>query len=1028
MKSEINFDSAHFWENPKVFAIGQEKPHANMFPYEDFSFSKENKKEYSSRFKSLNGLWYFKYSDRPDRRPSNFQKQSFDTSAWDQINVPANWELEGFGVPIYVNDRYPFPKNPPYIPHDDNPVGSYKKTFTVPDNWQGRQVFIHFGSVKSAAHFWINGQWIGYNQDSMTPIEFNITEHLIKGENTVAVEVYRWCDGSYLECQDFWRLSGIQREVYLFSRNAIYIQDYFVKADLTSDYNDGILDLNVSIQNTNNQLWNGTVECEIFDNNNDLFFTKTIGIQSTSENSLFSIKEHLPKPLKWTAETPNLYQFSLKLIDQEKNILEVIHSKIGFRKVEIMNAQLLINGKAITIKGVNRHEHDEVTGRVISEESMILDIKLMKQYNINAVRNSHYPNKARWYELCDEYGLYVIDEANIETHGMGSNYSTPYDASVHPCNLSEWKSAHLDRVSRMFERTKNHPSIIIWSLGNEAGNGPNFKAAYQWIKSKDTTRPVQYEQAGEEENTDIVCPMYPTIEEIEKYAKKNPKRPFIMCEYAHAMGNSVGNLIDYWNLIQKYPTLQGGFIWDWVDQGIAAYTKEGEKYWKFGGDFGATHIPSDGNFCINGLLFPDRTPHPAIWEVKKCYQSINFKVIDLKKGIIEISNDFDFISLSDFHINWEVSSEEGNICSGLLKDLTIDAGYSSQFQIDYQFDLNPSIEYFLNLQAIFSKEDDKSIPFGHEVAKEQFLLQSPSRKESNDFFSEKELSISEINESYQISGENFVIQISLATGLLTSYSYRGTQYIDEPMRPNFWRAPNDNDFGNTMPERTKIWRYAGQNHTLKDIKLVKQSKHQVIINTTLILPDVDCSFKMKYSITNNGVLSIDCYFEPGSMQLSELPRLGLYFKTNSSFTKIKWFGRGPFENYIDRKHAAHIGLYEKEVDHMSHDYISPQETGNREDTRKLILKNTNGAQLEISGSPKFSFSTLYYSPETLTQEKRGILHHIELQKENAVSVCLDHFQMGIGGIDSWGAFPLDKYRYLLDHYTFSFTLKASKTL
>ncbi len=1024
MKKEINFDSSHFWENPKVFNIGQEMPHANLIPYSDQEFLHQNIKERSPWYISLNGIWKFKYVDAPNNRPIGFHEEIYDTSAWEEIKVPANWELEGYGTPIYVNDRYPFPKNPPYIPHNNNPVGSYKKTFIIPNKWEGRQVFIHFGSVKSAAHFWINGEWLGYNQDSMTPIEFNITKHLKAGKNSISVEVYRWCDGSYLECQDFWRLSGIQRDVYLFSRDQVYIQDFFANGNLTSDYIDGLLDLKISLRNTTQHLWNGTIKCELYSKNKEIVLSKNISYESVSENTPSAIQEFIHHPKKWTAETPNLYQLSLTLIDQDNKTLEVVGCKVGFRKIEIKNAQLLINGKAITVRGVNRHEHDEVTGRIVSERSMIQDIKLMKQYNINAVRNSHYPNDPRWYQLCDEYGLYVVDEANIETHGMGSNYSTPYDESAHPCNLPEWKAAHIDRIRRMFERTKNHSSIIIWSLGNEAGNGYNFKAAYQWLKSEDKSRPIQYEQAGEEENTDIVCPMYPSIEQVETYAQKKPKRPYIMCEYAHAMGNSVGNLREYWDLINKYKVLQGGFIWDWVDQGIEAYSESDQKYWKFGGDFGPSNTPSDSNFCINGLLFPDRQPHPAIWEVKKCYQPINFKAIDLKKGIIEISNGFDFISLSDIKIHWEVWTQDKVLKSGIFEKLDINPGKSKQFHVEHNtINTSKNTSCFLNLAA-FYYGNDRSISIGHEIAKEQFLLFDDPKIEHLEKPNYGNLSIFKTKEIYLISGNDFEVSINTTTGLLSSYIYLKTECITEALRPNFWRAPIDNDFGNQMPERTKTWRYAGLQTQLKQLELLHQSTTQICIKALLSFPDKQCIFEMIYTITSDGTIEINCDFKIGSLELPELPRLGLYFKTPRTFDHVQWYGRGPFENYVDRKSAAHIGIYKKKITDMAHEYISPQETGNREDIRRLVLQNINGVQLQIIGKPTFGFSTLPYTPEAITQEQQGSMHQYDLKKDNDISVCLDHLQMGVGGTDSWGAYPLNKYRYQAADYTFSFHLKG----
>ncbi|MEM6318611.1 MAG: glycoside hydrolase family 2 TIM barrel-domain containing protein, partial [Bacteroidota bacterium] len=717
-------DTAPFWENPAIFNINQEKPHVSVVPFPNVDSFLGEKIAASPFYQSLNGQWKFHWAKCPNERPTTFFQTDFDASDWDEIAVPAHWELNGYGYPIYVNDRYPFTKNPPVVPHDDNPVGSYVKTFEVPDNWDEREIYIHFGAVKSASYYWLNGEFLGYNQDSKTPVEFNLTPFLKKGKNTIAVEVYRYSDGSYLECQDFWRMSGITRDVFLWSAPRTYLRDYFVKADLVDDYQNGQLSIEVELTDTTQagsvtyQLWQGKElvgeDHKKFDQKERVYFQKKI-----------------KQPQKWTAETPHLYQLVLVIKDENDAIQGVTGCKVGFRKVEIKAAQLHINDVPILIKGVNRHEHDDVNGQIVTEESMLQDIRLMKQYNINAVRCSHYPNAARWYELCDEYGLYVVDEANIESHGIGKvtfDYDNLTDFvsggtdTNHLAKDPVWKAAHLDRIQRMFERTKNHTSIIVWSLGNEAGNGANFEVAYQWLKDRDSSRLVQYEQALENWNTDIVCPMYPSPQQLEGYAKKQPERPLIMCEYAHAMGNSVGNFVDYWEVIHKYPVLQGGFIWDWHDQGILQETEEGEKYWAFGGDFGPADVPSDVNFCLNGLLFPDRSPHPHVWEVKYCYQPIAFKAIDIKNGLIEVSNRFDFLDLSNFLVEWEVWHPGGTQVSGFVDFLNIPAQSSQVIDLIYgNFEWNPAKEYFLNFK-VRTRQSGPLIKKGFEVAKEQLAF------------------------------------------------------------------------------------------------------------------------------------------------------------------------------------------------------------------------------------------------------------------------------------------------------------------
>lgn len=999
----------HWIEDPTKFSVGQEKPHTH-FQYVE-----------NCDRQSLDGKWSFKWSENPADRPVEFFEMDYDVSDWDKIRVPANWQLEGYGTPIYVNDRYPFPRNPPHIPADYNPVGAYRRTFECPNDWQDKIVFLVFKSVKSAAHFWLNGQWLGYNQDSKTPIEFNVTAHLKTGTNVLATEVYRWCDGSYLECQDFWRLSGIERSVYLEARPKVHIRDFFVHADLDENYKDGLFQLEVEVAS---YLPEGSTE----------FFVLEWSIQNADQAIIERGQTHFPNTItpfqfakqiknvvRWTAETPYCYQLQLTIRSKDGEVFERIAHAVGFRKIEIRNAQLLINGQAITIKGVNRHEHDERTGHVITEESMLQDIRLMKQYNINAVRCSHYPNAQCWYELCDLHGLYVVDEANIESHGM---YTSEDSLASDPL----WQAAHLDRVERMLERTKNHPSIIIWSLGNEAENGINFHKAYQWVKERDPSRPIQYEQAFEEWNTDIVCPMYPSPDHLEAYAMKAPNRPLIMCEYAHAMGNSLGNFAEYWQIIEQYDCLQGGFVWDWHDQGLEAFTESGEKYWKFGGDFGDESAPSDNNFCINGLLLPDRTPHPAIYEVKRCYQSIQFRVVDWQTGEIEICNRFDFKTLDQVAIDWAVWCEKGTVLTGQITVLDILPQARKKYLLDLStFVQNPAFEYFLNFKVKLKAAEDL-LPADFELASAQLAFPVAdhfSVPKIKDLKSDKTKSVTSHikDEKLAITGKDFQIIFNTQTGLLNDYRIQGKSLLQSELIPNFWRAPVDNDFGNGMPERCQIWRYAGRESRLQNFTFTENDSNEIQVKSELFLPLVAVQFTMDYLIGENGGMLLNCRFVPTKTDLPELPRMGLHVNLNPMLQEMEWFGRGPFENYCDRKAAADVGVYQSRVLDQFHPYISPQEQGNREDVRRASFCDETGFGLEILGQPTFKMTALAYSPESLTRTERGDFHTYDFPPRKSISLCLDHLQMGLGGIDSWLSHPLDQYRIDVKEYEFAFLFR-----
>ncbi|MDZ7738021.1 MAG: glycoside hydrolase family 2 TIM barrel-domain containing protein [Bacteroidales bacterium] len=654
--SDVPFEekSPRDWEDPGMIQQNREEAHALMISYPDEAAALKGNKDKNPRYMSLDGKWLFHWVKKPADRPYWFFKDDYDTRDWDEISVPSNWEMKGYGIPFYVNNGYGFETDPPHIDHDWNPVGSYKKVFKMPSDWEDKEIFLRFGAVSSAFYLWVNGEMVGYSQGSKTPAEFNITPWVKKGKNSIAVEVYRWCDGSYLEDQDFWRLSGIQRSVFLQARPKVRVADYFVRAGLNEDYSDGVLDLDIDISAAaENDMSGAALEYKlIWDGEEILSDRKKISIADGDTTVHFNAL--IDDVNKWTAETPHLYTLLLRLEDSDGETLESISTDIGFRTVEIKDSRLLVNGEYIYLKGVNLHEHHDVKGHVVDRETMLSDIMMMKKHNINAVRTSHYPQPELWYELCDQYGLYVIDESNIESHGIG------YNKDITLADKEEWAAAHLDRAVRMVERDKNHPSVIIWSMGNEAGDGQNFVDIYKWIRKRDNTRPVQYERAEKstntpEHHTDIWCPMYAGIDYLERYAQdRDSYRPLILCEYAHAMGNSVGNLQDYWDVIEEYPILQGGFIWDWVDQGLLKENEEGEEFWAYGGDFGPEGVPSDGIFCINGLVWPDRSAHPALEEVKKVYQYAGFEMHDAERGILLVENKYAFTGLDRFILRWEL--------------------------------------------------------------------------------------------------------------------------------------------------------------------------------------------------------------------------------------------------------------------------------------------------------------------------------------------------------------------------------------
>jgi len=1018
----ISAQSSCDWENPDVIGINKNSPHCTMIPFPDERMALENNRDQSPFYISLNGSWNFQWVEKPGDRPLNFYLPGYNDSDWEKIPVPANWETLGYGIPIYVNIPYEWTRkpNPPHIPYDYNPVGSYRYRFEIPVNWDKRQVFIHFGAVKSAFYLWVNGKKVGYSQDSKTPAEFNITHFIKPGKNLLAIEVYRWSDGSYLECQDFWRISGIERDVYLYTRPAVFINDYFAHSGLTDDYIDGDFKLAVNLENAGAKKadsWKLQAKLLSYKSNSVIAsFSEEFDIKGNSKKKI-AFSDIISEPLKWSAENPHLYTLLISVYNTKGICEESIACRVGFRTSEVKAGLYLLNGEPIMLKGVNRHEHDPVTAHVVSEESMLEDIRLMKQFNINTVRTCHYPDDPRWYELCDQYGLYVIDEANIESHGMG------YHPDRTLGNDPRFMKAHLARVKAMLERDKNHPSVIFWSMGNEAGDGVNFDTCYKWLKWRDPSRPVHYERAELRLNTDIYCPMYTGIEYLEDYASKTRERPLIMCEYAHAMGNSTGNLQEYWDVIESHPQLQGGSIWDWVDQGLEQKDSQGKKYYAYGGDFGPPDTPSDSNFCINGLVLPDRTPHPALFEVKKVYQNFNIEMIDADSGTISVINKHYFTNASNFDIHWNLIGDGDILASGIIAQPDIPSQSERTFNLEFKHVVPlPGVEYFLNFRVI-AREDLGMIPKGHEVAAEQIAL--PWKKEANyikeNAFLEEVWSID--RQTLTVSGVDLYVRFDTLTGIMNSLEYNGKQYLERGPVPNFWRAPTDNDFGNQMQKRCEVWKDASTQRVVESFNVIKPAYNTVIITVNYLLGNRKIPYELVYSIFGSGDILISGEIDPGSAELPELPRYGMNVRIPSEFDQVKWYGRGPFENYRDRNTAAFVGVYESNVNDLYFPYVRPQENGTRTDIRWMSLTNEDGDGFLIVGNPLVSASALPFTISQLDYTDSRFRHTSDLVPNDFIDINIDHLQTGLGGNDSWGAKPLPSYTLQSGNYHYSYFIR-----
>jgi len=1017
--SAVRAQTSHDWENPAVFDINREPPHAFFIPFPDRESALGRRPEESAFYQSLNGMWEFSWVRRPADRPTDFHRDDFDTSGWDSITVPSAWEFEGFGYPVYLDESYPFPANPPFIPNDHNPVGSYRTTFTVPTSWEWREVFLHFGGVRSAMYVWVNGEFVGYSQGSRTPAEWRITDHLRPGENLLAVQIYRWSDGSYLEGQDFWRVSGIKRDVFLYATAPVHVADYWARGDLDDRYQMGQLRLDVTLRR---RLLTGpsafAVEAELLAPSSETVLRA--GQQVVRIDSVVDLEfETDPiEVLKWTAETPHLYTLLITLKDRYGEVLEVVTGKVGFRRVEVENGQLMVNGVPVTLKGVNRHEHDPTTIHTLSEERMIEDIRLMKQFNINAVRTAHYPNVPRWYELTDQYGLYVVDEANIESHGMG------FDADITLGNNPAWMDAHLDRTRRMVERDKNHASIIIWSLGNEAGDGVNFRATSAWIRERDPSRPILYEPAETEDHVDIIAPMYARDYMLEAYAREHSDRPLIMCEYAHAMGNSVGNLQDYWDIIDRYDHLQGGFIWDWVDQGVWKTDSEGRRFIAYGGDFNLPDTRHDGNFLLNGLVAADRSLHPHIWEVKKVYQNVELTAIDLTTGEFEITNEFAFTNLNEFDARWIVEADGREVARGSLPPIDIAPHGRKRMAIDLP-PLSPEsgVEYLLTVEFV-TRTDRPLVPKEHVVAWEQFALPVRQSVATGDPTALPALAIVDSGQVTVVQGSRFTATFDRESGALGSLVYDGRDVIRSGPQPNFWRAPTDNDFGSDQQLRSQVWKTVGQDTVLDSTSVTRVSDAEVRATTYTTLPSVTASYTTTYTVYGNGTVLVDVEFTPRDEDLPEIPRIGIAMILPPSLRLAQWYGRGPHENYWDRSTGAAVGRHAMAVSDLYHPYPRPQENGHRTDTRWLALSDAAGHGLLIVGVSTFGFNAHYYTTNDFDEgEQKSNRHTVDLVPRDYITLHVDYRQMGVGGNNSWGAVTHQKYTLRPQPMRWSFVIR-----
>ncbi|MCY6342197.1 MAG: glycoside hydrolase family 2 TIM barrel-domain containing protein [Bacteroides sp.] len=1075
-----------YWQDVQVVAVNKEYPRSSFMTYENRANALTGKFEKSKYYQLLNGTWKFYFVDSYKNLPANITDPSVSTADWTDIKVPGNWEVQGHGVAIYTNHGYEFqPRNPqpPTLP-EANPVGVYRRDIDIPTDWDGRDIYLHLAGAKSGVYVYINGQEVGYSEDSKNSAEFLINKFVKPGKNVLTLKIYRWSTGSYLECQDFWRISGIERDVFLYSQPKAALKDFRVTSTLDDTYKDGIFKLGADLRNNGSAASNMALVYELLDAKGNVVATgeKTADI-AAGETRTVSFDQTLPGVKTWTSEAPNLYKLVMTVKENGK-VNEIIPFNVGFRRIEIKPIEqlagngkpyvcLFINGQPLKLKGVNIHEHNPATGHYMTEELMRKDFELMKQHNLNTVRLCHYPQDRRFYELCDEYGLYVYDEANIESHGMYYDLKKGGTLGNNP----EWLKAHMDRTINMFERNKNYPSLTFWSLGNEAGNGYNFYQTYLWLKDADKNimeRPVNYERAQWEWNSDMYVPQYPGAQWLEAMGKRGSDRPIAPSEYSHAMGNSNGNLWDQWKAIYKYPNLQGGYIWDWVDQGIDAVDENGRHFWTYGGDYGV-NTPNDGNFCCNGIVSPDRTPHPAMAEVKYVHQNVAFEPVDPANGKFLVKNRFYFTNLQKYMISYTIKAN-GKTVKGGKMSVNVEPQGSKEITIPVSgLKSKPGTEYFIYFN-VTTTEPEPLIPVGHEIAYEQFRL--PVEPSERTFATGgPTLKVSAEGNELSASSSKVSFVFDKKTGLVSSYKVGGTEYFKDGfgLQPNFWRAPNDNDYGNGNPKRLQVWKQSSKNFNVVDANIVMDGKDAVLTANYLLA--AGNLYIVTYRIHPSGVVKADFTFTSTDMEAAkteaseatlmatftpgsdaarkaasklEVPRIGVRFRLPAEMNQVEYFGRGPEENYVDRNAGTLIDLYKTTADNMYFPYVRPQENGHHTDTRWLTLNKKGGKGLTIYADKTIGFNALRNSVEDFDGEETvsrpyqwlnrdaGELVHDEskakdqlprkthindISPRNFVEVCVDMKQQGVAGYNSWGARPEPGYNIPANQeYKWGFTI------
>ncbi|GAA6186226.1 glycoside hydrolase family 2 TIM barrel-domain containing protein [Aliiglaciecola sp. NS0011-25] len=996
------------WNRVDIQQVNAELPHANITPYKELATANNQQ--------SLNGQWKFHFAENPEQRPESFYQNDFDTSHWQDISVPANWELNGYGRPYYVNSGYVFKMQQPFVPSEQNHVGSYRRNFSVPKHWLSKEVFVNFGAVSNAFYLWVNGEKVGYSQGSKTPAEFNITPYIKAGENNISLEVYRFSDGSYLEDVDAWRLSGVTRDVRLYASSKVRVRDYFIKAGLEDNYQHGRLKMELDIANHLQQTFDGQLLVTLAYNSKTIGqFKQQLALSAKQENSKLMIDEKISQVLAWSAETPHLYQVTISLLDSDNKLLDKIDDHLGFRSVELKNGQLLVNGKVITLRGVNRHEHDMKTGHVVSKASMEKDIALLKKFNVNAVRTSHYPNDPYWYKLADQYGLYLIDEANIESHGY-MNKRTALGS------LPQWHKAHMTRMKAMVERDKNHPSIIVWSLGNEASGGKAFQDMYDWTKQRDDSRLVQYQAAGLVDYTDIYVPFYRSPTEVKQYLDGEPLKPLIHSEYAHAMGNSLGGFQKHWDVIYQYPMAQGGFIWDWHDQGLLQYREDGSSYFAYGGDFGPQQVdgvsppkkPLRGNFLANGIMQADKTPNPHAWEMKKVFQPLLISAVDLNTLTFKVVNRRDFANSKDLDFSWHLSENGVEILTERFSVEPVEAGASSQVQLSLPtFKQQAGAEYFLTIKAHANKFAGPLIPKQHLVAWQQFKLPITKSATALDLAAFQPLKVSETNETINVAGGKFQVKLNKATGLLSSLTYDNVEMLRTGLEANFWRPLTDNDIGGKLHISSKQWKNAPEKFDKNPQVSVEHISDKAVTINVARKNGKRFSYQSQYRVFASGDIHVNSSLRPIQENGKDLLRFGMTMTLPVAFDNLQWYGRGPHESYSDRYLSAPIGQYSANVWSQYHPYARPQETGNKMDLRWLALSNKAGYGLLVKGAPTFSGSALQLANKDLYFQPKKNKHGRDIKPGEFITLNIDKRQIGVGGDNSWNEKGLAKAEHRL---------------